>query len=133
MTGDSRRPAPRGRIRARLRIGRVDLVAALDVLIAFIVFAADNSWLLSQKPARRDEFLLLLVAIITALPLTFRDRRPLAAWVSSAAAIAVSTVIVVPRHDISTPYIPARSWSTCCACTRSPSAAGTASRSPPPG
>jgi hypothetical protein len=70
VTGDSSVPRPdaarpRGRIRARLRIGRVDLVAALDVLIAFIVFAADNAWLLSQKQAhdgRRDDLLLLLVA-----------------------------------------------------------------------
>jgi signal transduction histidine kinase len=108
VTGDSSapRPAPRGRLRARLRIGPVDLVAALDLLIALIVFVADDSWLLSQKPVRRDDFLLLLVAVITALPLTLRDRRPLAAWLSSAAAITLSALIVVPRHDISTPYVP---------------------------
>ncbi|MDN3354948.1 sensor histidine kinase [Actinomadura sp. DC4] len=111
MTGDfgDPRPARRGRIRARLRVGPVDLVVALDVLITFIVFAADNAWLRSQKHTlngRRDDFLLLLVAFITALPLLLRDRRPLAAWLCSASAITVGALIVVPRHDISTPYVP---------------------------
>ncbi len=86
-------------------MGRVDLVVAADLLIAFIVFAADNSWLASQHNRRPGE-LLVLVAFVTAAPLALRDRRPLAAWICSIAAIALSAVIVVPRHDISTPYIP---------------------------
>jgi signal transduction histidine kinase len=81
------------------------VVVALDVLITLIVFAADNAWLHSQH-GPRDDFLLLLVAIITAVPLTLRDRRPLAAWLCSTAAITFSAVIIAPRHDISPPYVP---------------------------
>src|SRR5690348_6384702 len=107
MAGDSSvpppaapRPAspPRGRIRSRLRVGTVDLVAALDVVVAAAVFLIDNAWLASQNhhhADRRAGLLLVFVALITAAPLVLRDRRPLAAWISSAAAITVGAVIVV--------------------------------------
>jgi signal transduction histidine kinase len=125
MAGDSSvprptapRPAPspppalpprRGRVRSRLRVGRVDLVAALDVVVALFVFAVDNAWLVSENhhhADRRAGLLLVFVAFVTAAPLVLRDRRPLAAWISSAVAITVGATTVVPHHDISQAYIP---------------------------
>jgi len=111
MAGDSSAPAPavdrtRGRIRARLRIGGVDLVAALDVVIAFVVFLIDNDTPPTPSGGHDDGLLVLFVAFITAAPLVLRDRRPLAAWLSSAIAIPLGALILLPRHDIASPYLP---------------------------
>jgi signal transduction histidine kinase len=108
VTGDSSatRPAPRGRIRARLSVGGVDPVAALDVVIAFIVFVIDYAGPAPPEAGHGDRLLLLLVAFITAAPLVMRDRRPLAAWLCSGGAIIIGAVTLLPRHDISTPYLP---------------------------
>jgi signal transduction histidine kinase len=108
VTGDSSatRPAPRGRIRARLSVGGVDPVAALDVVIAFVVFLIDYAGPAPPEAGHGDRLLLLLVAFITAAPLVMRDRRPLAAWLCSGGAIIIGAVTLLPRHDISTPYLP---------------------------
>src|SRR3954454_3152387 len=104
--GTVRRP---GRVRRRLRVGRLDVVTAADLLIAFIVFSADNAWLFAENHRhgdRRTTDLLILLAFITAVPLVLRDRRPLAAWISSTVAITISATMVVPHQDISAPSIP---------------------------
>ncbi|MGH3378128.1 MAG: sensor histidine kinase [Actinoallomurus sp.] len=115
MAGDPSAPRPepgptrqRGRIRTRLRVGRVDPVFALDVLITFLIFVIDNASLSSPSAeyGGGNSLFLVFVAFITSAPLVLRDRRPLAAWLCSAAAIAVSTIIAVPTRDISLPYIP---------------------------
>src|SRR5262245_53634213 len=107
MVGLSGAPPHRGRIRRRLRVGPVDIVQALDVLIALIVFAADDSYLTTPHPAHTNGSLLsLFVAITTAAPLVLRDRQPLTAWGCSAAAIAIGSLIILPGKDIGGPYIP---------------------------
>ena len=78
MFGLSGAPPHRGRIRNRLRVGPVDFVQALDVLIALIVFAADNAYLTTPQPAHTNGSLVsLFVALTTAAPLVLRDQRPL--------------------------------------------------------
>src|SRR4051794_29819309 len=107
MADDTRRPP--GRVRARLRVGRLDLVAALDVLIAIVVFLIDNAYLSSENRHHGDHrafVLVLLVSLVTAAPLVLRDRRPVTAWLCSAAAITVGALIFTPHRDISGPYIP---------------------------
>jgi len=115
MAGDPNAPRPepgptrqRGRIRTRLRVGRVDPVFALDVLITFLIFVIDTASLSSPSTeyGGGNSLFLVFVAFVTSAPLVLRDRRPLAAWLSSAAAIAFSTIIAVPTRDISLPYIP---------------------------
>jgi signal transduction histidine kinase len=99
------RRAP-GRVRARLRLGRVG-VAALDVLITLVVFLIDNSYLASENHHHGDPrpgVLVLLVSLITAAPLILRDRRPLTAWLCSVGAIAVGALVF--GRDVSSPYIP---------------------------
>ncbi len=82
-------------------------MAALDVLAALLIFVIDNAWLTSQsQDGHRSGILLVVVALITAAPLVLRDRHPPAAWLCSAGAIAAGAVILVPRHDVSAPYIP---------------------------
>src|SRR4051812_34031982 len=97
-------PRPRGRIRSR-----AGLMTILDILLAIAWLAIDYAWLGSESHrhgGRRSGVLLLLVTFITAVPLVLRGPRPLAVWMFSTAAITVSTVIVVPHHDISMAYIP---------------------------
>jgi signal transduction histidine kinase len=115
MAGDSSAPRPepglarqRGRIRTRLSVGRVDPVFALDVLITFLIFVVDNATLSSPSSeyGGGSSLFLVFVAFITAAPLVLRDSRPLAAWLCSAGAIGVSTLVGVPHHDISLPYMP---------------------------
>ena len=107
MADDTSVRRPPGRVRARLRFGRVDLVAALDVLITLIAFLIDNAYLTSENRHHGDHrvgALVLLVAFITAAPLVLRDRRPLTAWLCSAGAIAVGALVF--DRDVSSPYIP---------------------------
>jgi DNA-binding CsgD family transcriptional regulator len=109
MAGESSVPRPRGRVRARLRVGRLDLVVALDVLLALALFTADNAYLWSANHLHGGHhagLALLFVAFTTAAPLALRDRRPLTAWVCSACAIGIGTLIIVPRQDMSGPYVP---------------------------
>ena len=108
MTRDSiaPRPAPRGRLRARLRVGGVDLVAALDVVIAFVVFLIDYAGPAPMEAGHGNGLLLLFVSFITAAPLVLRDRRPPVAWLCSAGGIIVGALILLPRGVISTPYLP---------------------------
>ncbi|MFB9835543.1 sensor histidine kinase [Actinoallomurus acaciae] len=100
-------PPRRGRIRSRLRVGRIDVVVALDFLIALIMFAADNAVLSSPNPntsGRPLGIVVIFVALITAAPITLRDRYPLAAWLSSTGAILLGHVLLAGRT--SAPYIP---------------------------
>jgi signal transduction histidine kinase len=109
MADDTSVRRPPGRVRARLRVGRVDLVAALDVLITLIVFLIDNAYLASENRHHGDHrvgVMVLLVAFMTAAPLVLRDRRPLTAWLCSAGAIAIGALIFTPHRDMSGPYIP---------------------------
>jgi signal transduction histidine kinase len=108
MTGERSAAAPRrGRIRSRLRVGRVDIVMALDFLIALFFFAIDNAVPRPPAPApgHPSDVLLIVASFITAAPLTLRDRRPLVAWLCSAAAILVARVLLLTQ-GISLPYLP---------------------------
>jgi signal transduction histidine kinase len=99
-------PGPRWRL---LRVGRVDLVAAADVVIALIVFLADNAWLQSENVDRgspHSSGTLVVVAIAIAVPVLLRNRYPPAAWACSGAAILFAASLLNPHHDISSPYIP---------------------------
>jgi signal transduction histidine kinase len=99
-------PAPRPRW---LRLGRVDLVAAADGLIAIIAFALTNSSLARENASHghHNPVEIIGVSFVLCAPLVLRNRFPLTAWLASAAAmLAVSRVI--PPHSIGTgAYIPA--------------------------
>ena len=82
------RPAPP---RPRwLRRGRVDLVFAIDVVIAVICFAATYNALghaMAQQHAAIGGAELLLVSLVLCAPLVLRTRLPLTAWTASAIAM----------------------------------------------
>ncbi len=92
-----------------LKAGRVDLVAAADIVIALIVFLSGVAWLRSQVAdhgSRHASGVLVLVAIAVAAPVLLRARHPLAAWACAVAAMTFAAIVITPRQDITTPYIP---------------------------
>ncbi|GLY77957.1 sensor histidine kinase [Actinoallomurus iriomotensis] len=108
MTGERSAAAPRrGRIRSRLRVGRVDIVVALDFVIALLFFALDNAVPRPPHPSpgHPSDVLLILVSFITAAPLTLRDRRPLAAWLCSAGGVLAARALLLAQ-GLSLPYLP---------------------------
>jgi signal transduction histidine kinase len=100
-------PAPRPRW---LRLGRLDLVAIADVLIAVIAFVLTNSALAGANATyghHHNTVEIIGVSFVLCAPLVLRNRFPLTAWLASAAAMLVVSR-VIPPHSIGTPaYIPA--------------------------
>jgi signal transduction histidine kinase len=95
-------PGPRRRF---LRVGRVDLVAAADLVIAFIVFAADSAWLQAENRSHgypHAPGAMVLLAAAVAAPMLLRDRYPVFAWYVSFAAMVFSATFLPVRQ----PYIP---------------------------
>jgi signal transduction histidine kinase len=82
--GVTRPAAPRPRW---LRRGRVDLVAAADVIVALISFAATNSTLANRHPANASSVVILLISLALCAPLAVRTWFPLTAWCASALAL----------------------------------------------
>ncbi len=80
--GVTRPPAPRPRW---LRRGRADLVAAADVIVALISFAATNSRLSNMHYA--SSLAILGISLALNAPLALRTWFPLTAWVASALAM----------------------------------------------
>ncbi|HEX6448048.1 MAG TPA: sensor histidine kinase [Trebonia sp.] len=108
VTGATNPPAPR---HPRLRRGRLDLVEAIDVIIALICFGASNSWLSNENAryqAGHAAGTLVLIAFVTSAPLVLRTRVPLTAWAASALSIVGTAVVIPPRSlDPGTVYVPA--------------------------
>ena len=104
-TGVTAPSAPRPRW---LRRGPVDLVFLADFAIALICFGATNAVLGSESSQSGHHYggqVLLAISFVLCAPLVLRTRWPLTAWVSSAAAILLTT-IVIPTRSISTaPYL----------------------------
>jgi signal transduction histidine kinase len=108
VTGATNPPAPR---HPRLRRGRLDLVEAVDVIIALICFGASNSWLTTEDAryhAGHAAGTLVLIAFVTSAPLVLRTRAPLTAWAASALSIIGTAVVIPPRTlNSGTVYVPA--------------------------
>jgi signal transduction histidine kinase len=77
-------PAPRPKW---LRRGRIDLVTALDVIIALITFAATNSRLANLHPPYASAIVIAAVSLALSAPLAVRSFFPLTALVASAATM----------------------------------------------
>jgi len=100
-------PAPRPRW---LRRGRLDLVFIADVAIAVFAFLTTNSSLVHANATyggHHSTVELIGVSFVLCAPLVLRNRFPLYAWLASAAAMFVASLLI-PPHSIGTPsYIPA--------------------------
>jgi signal transduction histidine kinase len=77
-------PAPRPRWLVR---GRVDLVFAVDVIVALISFAATNSTLANRHPPDASSVVILLISLALCAPLAARGYYPLTAWSASTVAL----------------------------------------------
>jgi signal transduction histidine kinase len=67
--------------------GRVDLVFAVDVIVALISFAATNSSLANRHPPNASSVVILLISLALCAPLAARSHFPLTAWCASALAL----------------------------------------------
>ncbi len=84
-------------------------MAAADVVIALICFAATNSWLETQNGKHGSPYstgMLLLFACAVCVPLLLRTWFPAQAWMLSAAALAWTTVEVGSHTLSSAVYLP---------------------------
>jgi signal transduction histidine kinase len=103
-TGVTAPPAPRPRW---LHRGRVDFVFVADFVLALIFFGVTNGILSADNASTGYHYSggeLLVASVVLSAPLVLRTRLPLTAWVSSAAAI-LWTALVIPPSAISTaPY-----------------------------
>jgi signal transduction histidine kinase len=82
--GVTRPPAPRPRW---LKRGRVDLVTAVDVIVALICFAATNSKLANQHPPPASAGVIVVISLALCAPLAVRSYLPLTAWCASAVGL----------------------------------------------
>ncbi|MFC4585883.1 sensor histidine kinase [Sphaerisporangium corydalis] len=101
VTGTADPPFPRSpRLRPRtpafLPFRSVDLVAAADVLLAWILYGTGLSYLLTEAEASRfagDQPVLYVLAAAYSLPVALRDRWPLAAWRLSALSVLAGAAL----------------------------------------
>jgi signal transduction histidine kinase len=77
-------PAPRPRW---LKRGRIDLVAAADVIIALIAFAATNSTLSNEHAGHASAVVIMLISLALCAPLAIRNFFPVTAWAAAALAM----------------------------------------------
>jgi signal transduction histidine kinase len=104
-TGVTAPPTPRVHW---LRRGRADLVFLADFAVALICFGATNGMLGSENAKFGYHYSgaeLLAVSFILCAPLVLRTRLPLTAWVTSAAAIILTTIVIAPRSISTAPYL----------------------------
>jgi signal transduction histidine kinase len=91
-----------------MRRGRADLVFLADFAVALICFGATVGMLGSESAKAGHHYSgleLLAMSFILCAPLVLRTRLPLTAWITSAAAISLTTILIAP-HSISTaPYL----------------------------
>ena len=100
-------PAPRPRW---LQRGRLDLVLIADVAIAVVAFLLTNSSLVSANATYGHHYRpaeLIGVSFMLCAPLVLRNRFPLYAWLASAAAMFVASLLIPPHSMGTPPYIPA--------------------------
>jgi signal transduction histidine kinase len=99
-------PAPRP---PSLRRGRVDLVAAADVVVALICLGTTASYLtnLNARGGHHSPAELLLVSLAVSAPLALRSFFPFTAWFAAAVALAWASVVFPPRLLSSAVYVPA--------------------------
>ncbi len=107
MTDATSPPTPRPR-RLLLR-GRFDLVQIFDVIVALVCFAIADSVLspLNSTPEGHHGALpLAAFAFVTCVPLAFRTRFPLPAWVASVLAVIGTSLYISPAFLSSSGYMP---------------------------
>ncbi len=100
-------PAARQR---RLRIGKVDLVVAADLLIALICWVTTiNAIGAVRGPhgAHYSPVVLTLVSLAISAPLPLRNFAPLSAWTFSVLAMLLASGVVLPGMQAKSPYLPA--------------------------
>jgi signal transduction histidine kinase len=105
VAGVTEPPAPRS---PRLRRGRVDLVFAVDVLLAVILFGVTTSFLTNHKYqlGTSNAFLLFLLSVLVSAPLILRTSFPLTSWSTSAVALILGSVVLGPGTSSTAAYIP---------------------------
>ncbi len=100
-------PAPRQRW---LRIGKVDLVLLVDVLVAAICWGTTIGALGNLNTRHGLPYgsgMLMLVALVVSFPLAFRSLVPLTAWAASALAMLWTGWVVLPNMHAANAYLPA--------------------------
>jgi signal transduction histidine kinase len=100
VRGVTRPPAPRP---AWLQRGRLDLVAAADVVLASVMFGITNILLVIENGQAGEGvpahplFLLVLVSLAVCAPLGFRTWYPLGSWTGAVVAM-IWTTRALPLH-----------------------------------
>src|SRR6185437_7794104 len=100
-TGLTAPPTPRA---PRMRRGRADLVFLADFAVALICFGATVGLLGSESAKAGHHYNgveLLLISFILCAPLVLRTRLPLTAWITSAAALSLTTILIAPHNIFS--------------------------------
>jgi signal transduction histidine kinase len=104
-SGVTQPPPPRA---AWLRRGRVDLVFAIDVVIALICFGTTAGALGHAPPgghASLSSEEALLISLVLCAPLVLRNRLPLTAWTASAIAMIWAGLAVQPHTASAGAYV----------------------------
>jgi signal transduction histidine kinase len=84
----------------RLRRGRLDLVAAADVVIASILFGITNLLLLTENSVAdhpHHDVTLIAVSILVCAPLGFRTYYPLGSWTAALLALFWALRVLPPN------------------------------------
>jgi signal transduction histidine kinase len=104
VAGVTEPAAPRS---PRLRRGRVDLVFALDLILAVIIFGFSDSYLTNHRHqlGTSDAFLLFLLSVLVSAPLVMRTAFPLTSWSTSAVSLILGSVVFGPGTSTAA-YIP---------------------------
>ncbi len=105
--GVTQPPAPRP---AWLQRGRLDLVAAADVVLASVLFGITNILLLienGQQQQPKPLFELVVISMLICAPLGFRTYYPVSSWLAAILAMIWATNVLPLHHNGPAGYVAA--------------------------